>query len=80
MKLENNIVRVNGYLNGKRAHIDFEVPMVPIASHISNSILAPFYYDDEMVRKAFESKKLDTVTSINAWNFVVKHRITTRIL
>ena len=79
MKLENNVVRVNGSLGGKRTHVDFIVPMISINAYPYNGVLAPSYDEDEMVQKAFDSKKLDTVTSINAWNFVGKHRITTRI-
>lgn len=79
MKLANNIVRVNGYLNGKRTHADFEVPMVALNIKGRERLMIPDYDDDRMVDKAFKSGKLDTVTSVNAWNWVGNHRLTTRI-
>ena len=79
--LANNIVRINGYKDNKRTHIDIVVPMETIEFSNSNGekikVLAPRTLFD-IAQTGFDNG-LDAVTSYNAWNWVGKHRITQKI-
>lgn len=76
--LANNIVRINGYKDGKRTHVDIEVKMQKV-EYISGgkkfSFDAPCAYFGDMARKGFDAG-LDAVTSYNYWNFMAQKRIT----
>ena len=79
MKLAKNIVRVNGYdRDGKRTHIDFEVPTRPNDLNWGKGDVIPRYTIWGMVDKAFESG-LAGVTSVNAYNHVADMRMTHRV-
>ena len=78
MKLAKNIVRINGYRNGKRSHVDIEVPTTPNATNWGKGDTIPVYNEEEMEKEAF-NRGLDAVTSINAYNYVGDYRITDRL-
>lgn len=79
--LAKNIIRINGYKNGKRSHVDVEVKMEEVR-FVSNgkevTILAPQHIYD-VAEKGFELG-LDAVTSFNMWNWVGKKRYTEKVL
>lgn len=79
MKLAKNIIRVNGWKNGKRTHADLEVPMIKADVSWWADNEQPMYFDDTIIQKCFRENLLDGVTSINAYNPVGGERITTRI-
>lgn len=84
MKLAENIVRINGRRNGKRAHVDIEVSTVPNTvkdthgNQWGKGDVIPIYRTEEMEQEAFR-RGLDAVTSINAYNHVGDCRITERL-
>lgn len=80
--LPNNVIRINGYNNGKRSHVDIIVRMNLIEFYNSDnkkfSILAPCEPFD-IAQTGFDLG-LDAVTSYNKWNWVSKTRITSKIV
>lgn len=77
--LANNIVRVNGWRQGKRAHADLEVRVIPNETNWGKGKEMPVYDAENLVDRCFAEGLLDGVTSINAYNYVADHRITSRI-
>jgi hypothetical protein len=78
MKLENNIVRINGYKGSKRTHIDVEVEMANVTVHVSGKkvdIKTPFIDEKRACDLGF-AKGLTSVTSFNYWNWVGDRRMT----
>ena len=80
--LANNVIRINGWKNNKRSHVDLEVPMKNIEfynnDHVLVSVTVPQPPHD-IAKTGFENG-LDGVTSFNMWNWVGNVRITERIL
>lgn len=81
LKLEKNIVRINGYKNGKRSHVDVPVRMTKVvfaSGGVQHEIDAPAVYEADIPELGFKNG-LEGVTSYNYYNWVGKHRITCRI-
>ena len=80
--LANNIIRINGWKNGKRAHVDVEVQMQTLEFKNSEGktiqVQAPKHLYDP-AETGF-NLGLEGVTSVNMWNWVGNHRITEKIL
>lgn len=79
-KLTNNVVRINGYKAGKRTHVDVEVPMCMFRFGNPDkeiTVTAPTLTYD-FAQLGFD-KGLEGVTSYNAWNWVSKKRLTTKL-
>ncbi len=80
--LANNIVRINGWKDNKRTHVDIEVPMQTLefynSKHEKYTVLAPRSIFD-VAQVGFDNG-LDAVTSYNAWNWVGNCRITQKVL
>ena len=82
MKLANNIIRINGYKDGKRTHVDVEVPMqtVEFKNSLGQKIKveAPQNLYDP-AQKGFDLG-LDAVTSMNMYNWCMKARYTEKLV
>jgi hypothetical protein len=79
MKLEKNIVRINGWKGNKRSHVDVEWQTTPNNTNWGKGDTVVIgLFEDRICKVGFESG-LDGVTSYNAYNFVGDCRITTRI-
>ena len=78
MKLAENIVRINGWKNGKRTHIDVEVRTKENTLKWGKGKIIPAVHEEELVREGFKSG-LDAVTSINYYNYVGDIRITAKV-
>lgn len=78
MRLAENIVRINGWNNGKRTHIDVEVRTKENTIGWGKGNVIPVYNDESLIQYAFKNG-LDGVTSINAYNYVGDERITYRV-
>lgn len=80
--LAKNIIRINGWKDNKRTHVDIEVPMDKVEFYNSNhekfSVMAPREPYD-IAQTGFDAG-LDAVTSYNKWNWVGKERITSKVL
>ncbi len=81
MILANNIVRINGYKNNKRTHIDIEVHMKEIrytsAGRQFNFLAPCIPYD---IAEVGFNNGLDAVTSYNAYNWCSNCRQTNKII
>lgn len=80
--LDKNIIRINGWKDNKRSHIDIKVPMTTVEFSNSEgkriSVAAPrMPYD--VAQLGFDNG-LDAVTSVNSWNWVGNERLTQKIL
>ena len=77
--LAQNIVRINGYKDDKRTHVDIEVEMHTV--HINNKTIEvpriPHFSD---IPEIGFSKGLDGVTSYNAYNWIGGYRITEKCM
>ena len=78
MKLPNNIVRINGYVNDKRTHIDVSVPVRKNAINWGKGKDIVFITEDMICKMGF-SGGLEAVTSYNYYNYVGDRRMTVRI-
>ena len=80
--LDKNVVRINGWKDLKRTHIDIDVPMQTIEFSNSEgkkfSISAPRLPFD-IAQIGFDAG-LDAVTSFNSWNWVGNERITQNVI
>lgn len=80
--LAKNIIRINGWKDNKRTHVDIEVPMQKVEFYNSNheliSLMAPRTPYD-VAQLGFDNG-LDAVTSFNIWNWVGKERITEKVI
>lgn len=76
MALAKNIIRINGYKDGKRTHVDVEVKMNTLDIN-GHKVEAPQHLYDP-AQKGFDLG-LEAVTSMNMWNWSAKCRITTKI-
>lgn len=79
--LANNIVRINGWKNNKRTHVDIEVRMTKIEYTSAGKhyeFLAPAIPYD--VAEVGFKNGLEGVTSYNAYNWCSKSRITEKII
>lgn len=79
--LAKNIIRINGYKNGKRSHVDVEVKMTKVEFKNSSgeliSVETPSHIYDP-AQAGFDAG-LDGVTSMNMYNWVSDCRITTKV-
>lgn len=80
--LAKNIIRINGWKDNKRTHVDIEVPMKEIKFYNSKNelivVMAPRTPFD-VAQVGFDNG-LDAVTSYNQWNWVGKERITEKVI
>ena len=80
--LNNDVIRINGYKNNKRSHIDIIVKMELVEFYNSLgkkfSIMAPREPFD-IAQVGFDNG-LDAVTSYNKWCWVSGNRITSKIV
>lgn len=80
--LAKNIIRINGWKDNKRTHVDIEVPMVEVKFYNSKNelivVMAPRTPFD-VAQIGFDNG-LDAVTSYNQWNWVGKERITEKVI
>jgi hypothetical protein len=83
MKLANNIVRINGYVKGKRTHVDVEVPIGTIRYYTGDgkeiAEEVPMIYGEDHAAKLGFRNGLDAVTSYNFWNNIGDERMTIKI-
>lgn len=78
MKLAENIVRINGYKNGKRTHVDFEVSTKEKEVSWGKGHIIPLFKDCYATETGFELG-LDGVTSINMYNWISDERMITKV-
>lgn len=82
MKLAKDIIRINGWKDGKRTHIDIKAKMCTI--EFTNSlgeeikVEAPTIAFD-VAQSGFDNG-LDAVTSYNYYNWVDKERMTIKVI
>ena len=76
--LANNIVRINGYKNNKRTHVDIVVSMTKLAFNGIEIEVPRVPNFDDIPWIGFENG-LEAVTSYNAYNWVCKERITSKV-
>jgi len=72
--LDINTVRINGYKNGKRTHVDIKVENMEVLNKIVPRV--PHYLDIAYI--GFKNG-LDGVTSYNYYNWVANERYTEKI-
>ena len=78
--LDKNVIRINGYKDGKRTHVDITVKMNKI-TYISGGRI----FEIEAPASVFNPAQvgfdngLDAVTSINRYNCFAKKRLTEKI-
>lgn len=78
MKLENNVIRINGYKDNKRTHVDITVNIKKDTTGWKTGRDIVFVTDSQICDLGFENG-LDGVTSYNYYNYVADHRMTARI-
>lgn len=82
MKLPKDIIRINGWKEGKRTHIDIRVKMqiVEFTNTLGEEIKveAPTIFFD-VAQTGFDNG-LDAVTSYNYYNWVGKERMTEKVI
>ena len=78
MKLSNNVIRINGYVDNKRTHID-----VPVAIRKNETGWGKgkdiVFVTESMVCDLGFNNGLEAVTSYNYYNYVGDCRMTVRI-
>lgn len=77
MALANNIIRINGYKDGKRTHVDVEAKMSTLDIN-GHKVEAPQHLYDP-AQKGFDLG-LDAVTSMNMYNWCSNSRITEKLV
>lgn len=80
--LAKNIIRINGWKDNKRTHVDIEVPMEKVEFYNSDKELITVYAPRGLfdIAQAGFDAGLDAVTSFNKWNWVSKTRITEKVI
>ena len=78
MRLPNNIIRINGYVNNKRTHIDVSVTVRKNETGWGKGKDVVFITEDMVCNMAFNNG-LEGVTSYNYYNYVGDSRMTVRI-
>ena len=78
MKLANNVIRINGYANNKRTHIDVTVPVRKNDTNWGKGKDIVFITEDMAIDMGF-SLGLDGITSYNYYNYVGDRRMTVKI-
>ena len=82
MKLAKDIIRINGWKDGKRTHIDIKVKMVTVeftdSTGKEHSVEAPSSLFNA-AQTGFDNG-LDAVTSYNYYNWVGKERMTIKVI
>jgi len=82
MKLAKDIIRINGWKDGKRTHRDIKVKMVTVeftnALGEEIKVKAPATLFD-VAQTGFDNG-LDAVTSYNYYNWVGKERMTEKVI
>lgn len=80
--LDKNTVRINGWKNNKRTHVDFTVKNVTINFVVDDKVIEKEIPDiphfSDIAEIGFRMG-LDGVTSYNAYNWVGDQRITEKI-
>lgn len=73
-----NIVRINGYKNNKRTHVDIVVELIETTINDYEVIIPLRPHFSDIAEIGFK-KGLEGVTSYNYYNWVGKERITEKI-
>lgn len=76
-----NIIRINGWKNNKRTHVDYEIPTQPKPKDLNWGIgkIIPIIPNDDKICQIGFDLGLDSVTSVNAYNYVGGRRITSKL-
>lgn len=74
-----NIVRINGYKDNKRTHVDIVVKLMEIVINGEKKVIIPCRPHFSDIATLGFNKGLDGVTSYNYYNWVGNERITERV-